>query len=58
MIILKINDSKSKLAFANTDSLMYQIKTEDVYDDCSSDKKCLISVIIRLSQNTMIIQTN
>ena len=39
MIILKINDNKSKLVFANTDSLMYQIKTEDVYDDCSSDKE-------------------
>ena len=31
-------DNKSKLLFANTDSLMYEIKTEDVYEDFSSDK--------------------
>ena len=36
---------------------MYEIKTEDVYEDFSSDK-CLISVIIQLRQNTMRIQTN
>ena len=34
---------------------MYEIKTEDVYEDFSSDK-CLISVIIQLRQNTMRIQ--
>ena len=51
-------DNKSKLLFADTDSLMYEIKTEDVYEDCISDKKFLISVIIRLSQNTKIIQIN
>ena len=51
-------DNKSKPSFANTDSLMYEIKTEDVYEDFRSDKKCLISAIIWLSQNTMIIQTN
>ena len=37
---------------------MYEIKTEDVYEDFSSDKECLILVIIRVSRNTMIIQTN
>ena len=31
-------DNKSKLLFTNTDSLMYEIKTEDVYNDFSSDK--------------------
>ena len=51
-------DNKSKLLFTDTDSLMYEIKTEDVHEDFSSNKKCLISVVIRLSQNTMIIQTN
>ena len=51
-------DSKSKLLFRDTDSFMYEIKTEDVYEDFRSDKKCLISVIIRLSQNSMIIQIN
>ena len=38
---------------------MYQIKTEDVYEDFNSNRKTfLISVIIQLSQNAMIIQTN
>ena len=32
-------DSKSKLLFTDTDSLMYEIKTEDVYEDFSSDKE-------------------
>ena len=30
-------DKKSKLLFTETDSLMYEIKTEDVYEDCSND---------------------
>ena len=29
-------DSKSKLLFTVTDSLIYEIKTEDVYEDFSS----------------------
>ena len=32
-------DNKSKLLFPNIDSLMYEIKTEDVYEDFSSDKE-------------------
>ena len=36
---------------------MYQIKTEDVYEDFSSDKEMFL-VIIQLSINAMIIQTN
>ena len=32
-------DNKSKLLFTDTDSLMYEIKTEDVYKDFSSDKE-------------------
>ena len=31
--------NKSKLLFTDTDSLMYEIKTEDVYEDFSSNKK-------------------
>ena len=31
--------SNSKLLFTDTDSLMYQIKTEDVYEDFSSNKE-------------------
>ena len=30
-------DNKSKLIFADTDSLMYEIKTEDVCEDFSRD---------------------
>ena len=32
-------DSKSKLLFTDTDSLKYEIETEDVYEDISSDKE-------------------
>ena len=32
-------DNISKLLFADTDSLMYGIKTEDVYEDFSSNKE-------------------
>ena len=52
----KDSDNKSKLLLTDTDSLMYEIKTEDVYKELI--KRCLILGIIRLSQNTMMIQTN
>ena len=32
-------DNKSKLLFRDTDSLMYEIKTEDVYENFGSNKK-------------------
>ena len=32
-------DNKSKLLFTDTDSLMYEIKTENVFEDFSSDKE-------------------
>ena len=32
-------DNKSKLLFTETDSLMYKIKTEDVYEDFNSNKE-------------------
>ena len=32
-------DNKSKLLFADTDSLMHEIKNEDVYEGFSSDKE-------------------
>ena len=51
-------NKKSKSLFTDTDSLMYKTKTLDVYEDFSSDKNFLISVIIQGGQNTMIIQTN
>ena len=37
-------DNKSKLLFTDTDSLMYEIKTEDVYEDLPAIKKCFIFV--------------
>ena len=35
---------------------MYEIKTEDAYEDFAKIKKCLTSVFIQLSQNIIIIQ--
>ena len=32
-------DSKSKLLFTDTDSLLYEIKTEDVYEDFGGNKE-------------------
>ena len=32
-------DNESKLLFTDTNSLMYEIKTEDVYKDFSSEKE-------------------
>ena len=51
-------DNKSKLLFSDTDSLMYEIKTEYVNEDFRSDKKCLTLINIRSSQNAILIQTN
>ena len=34
-------DNKSKLLFIDTDNLMYEIRTEDVYEDFSSNKEML-----------------
>ena len=50
MTTLKKIGNKSKILFTDPDSLMYEIKTEDVYGNFSSDKECLILVTIRLSQ--------
>ena len=36
----------AKLLFTDTDSLIYEIKTEDVYEDFYQDKICLILVTI------------
>ena len=50
--------NNSRLLLTGTDSLMYIIKTEYVYEDFSKDKKSLILVIFQLSRSFMIIQTN
>ena len=50
----------SRLLFTYIDSLMYEIKTEDVYEDFSKDTELFQfkKVSIQLSQNIMMIQTN
>ena len=50
LIMLKKYDKKSKLLFTGTDSLMYEIKTEDVKKILAAIIKCLILVIIWLSK--------
>ena len=39
-------NSKSKLLITDTDSLMYEIKTKDIYEAFNGDKECLTLVII------------
>ena len=36
---IDINSNKSKLSFTDTDSLMYEVQTEDVYEFFSHDKE-------------------
>ena len=37
--IKNIYGNNSRLLFTDTDSLMYEIKTEDVYEDSSNDRE-------------------
>ena len=46
------NGNNSRLLFTDTDSLMYEIKAEDVYEDFSEDKEMFHC------ENIMMIQTN
>ena len=48
-------DNKSKILFTDADSFIYEIKTNDVYEDFISDKEMFDT---RINQNTMVIQTN
>ena len=53
--------NKLRLLFTVTDNLVYEIKTENVYDVMTTlvrMKKCLILVIILVSQNITMIQTH
>ena len=50
--------NNSKLLFADTNSLLYKIKTEDVYEGFSKDTVIFEFSAFQLSQNIMIIQTN
>ena len=52
------SSSNSRLLFTDTDSLMYDIITEDVYKKFTKDEQCLILVIIQLNQIIMMIQEN
>ena len=49
-------DNKSRLLFTDTDSLVYKIRTNNVYHKLSN-KNCLILVIILLSENITMIPT-
>ena len=65
--------NNSKLLFTDTDRLMYEIKTVDIYEEFSNDKeiylfmtrqtycimikKCLTYLIIQLSRNIIISRT-
>ena len=40
-------DNKSKLSITYTNSLKYEIKTEDVYEDFSSNKEILSVKVLR-----------
>ena len=62
--------NNSRLLFTETDSLMYEIKTKDVYEDFSMDTKMFDyedfsmdtkmfdCIIIQLSQNIIMAQTD
>ena len=41
--------NNSRLLLTDIDTLIYEIKTEDVYKDFSKIKKCFISVVIQQS---------
>ena len=50
--------NNSRLLFTKTDTLMYEIKTEDVYEDFSSDKEVFDFSNYSTNSNSMIVQTN
>ena len=38
-------DNKSILLFTNTDSLMYEVETKNIYDNFNKNTKCMILVL-------------
>ena len=50
--------NKSRLSFTDTDSLKYEIKTKDVYEDFSKNKEMFDFSNYLASQNVLMIQTN
>ena len=51
-------DNKSKLLFTDSDSLMYEIKTEDVCEDFRSNKEMFDLINYSTKSKCMVIQTN
>ena len=56
MITLKLNVVLTQDLFTDTDSLMHEMKSKDIYEDFSKHEEIL--GISLLSQNIMIIQAN
>ena len=50
--------SRFRISFTDTDRLMYETKTDYVYEDFRKNKKMFGLVIIQPSQNLMMIQIN
>ena len=50
--------NNSRLSFTDIDSLMYEIKTKDVYEDFSKNKEMFDFSNYLASQNVLMIQTN
>ena len=49
------NGNNSRLLFTNTDSFMYEIKTEDDCEDFSKDMQCLLLAVIHEIQNIIMV---
>ena len=52
--IRKKYGDKAKLLFTDTDSLCYEIKTDDIYEDTWNDRENYDHQTIPATQNTMI----
>ena len=50
--------NNSKQLFRDSDSAIYEIKAEDVYEDLSRDEEIFHLIIVQPTQNITMIQTN
>ena len=55
--IKKRYNNKAKLLFTDTDSLCYEIETQDISEELRQDKICFTTVIIQKTVNVLIQQT-